>query len=273
MAVLNHTIVAAHDHQGSAAFMAEILGLPAPVILGPFALVQASEATSLDFVETDGAVTSQHYAFLVTEAEFDNMFARIRERKLRTGPTLASMSPVPSTRGTAAEASTSRTPTVTSLRSSPAPTAAAHDHRASAPARRSHRRGLNAPTTASSERTGEPLEVPLDRALVADLVCTHVERGGRGAVRARRRRLVGHDQVLAVRERWGFSYFTVFHHSLEAATPIVTRLGVCDQTTLRSFCPALTEHERITPLRRSAARSIGTAACPSTRRCGPVACR
>jgi hypothetical protein len=33
------------------------------------------------------------------------------------------------------------------------------------------------------------------------------------------------DQVLAVRERWGFSYFTVFHHSLEAATPIVTRLA------------------------------------------------
>ncbi len=82
MAVLNHTIVAAHDHQGSAAFMAEILGLPAPVILGPFALVQASEATSLDFVETDGAVTSQHYAFLVTEAEFDDIFARIREREL-----------------------------------------------------------------------------------------------------------------------------------------------------------------------------------------------
>jgi catechol 2,3-dioxygenase-like lactoylglutathione lyase family enzyme len=82
MAVLNHTIVAARDHQGSAAFMAEILGLPAPVILGPFAVVQASEATSLDFVETDGAVTSQHYAFLVTEAEFDDIFARIRAREL-----------------------------------------------------------------------------------------------------------------------------------------------------------------------------------------------
>jgi probable F420-dependent oxidoreductase len=33
------------------------------------------------------------------------------------------------------------------------------------------------------------------------------------------------DQLLAARERWGFSYFTVFHHSLEAATPIVTRLA------------------------------------------------
>jgi len=33
------------------------------------------------------------------------------------------------------------------------------------------------------------------------------------------------EQILAARERWGFSYFTVFHHSLEAATPIVTRLA------------------------------------------------
>ena len=82
MAVLNHTIVAAHDHRRSAAFMAEILGLPAPVNLGAFALVQASEATSLDFVETDGPVTSQHYAFLVTEAEFDEIFARIGDLDL-----------------------------------------------------------------------------------------------------------------------------------------------------------------------------------------------
>jgi catechol 2,3-dioxygenase-like lactoylglutathione lyase family enzyme len=82
MAILNHTIVAAHDHKGSAVFMSEILGLPPPVILGPFALVEASEATSLDFIESDGPVTPQHYAFLVTEAEFDEVFARIRGRGL-----------------------------------------------------------------------------------------------------------------------------------------------------------------------------------------------
>ena len=82
MPVLNHTIVAARDHTASATCMAEILGLPAPVMLGPFALVQASEATTLDFVGTDGPVTSQHYAFLVTEAEFDDIFARIRSRGL-----------------------------------------------------------------------------------------------------------------------------------------------------------------------------------------------
>ena len=82
MAVLNHTIVRAHDHTGSATFMAEILGLPAPVSLGHFAVVQASEATSLDFIHVDDAVTAQHYASLVTEAEFDEIFARIADRRL-----------------------------------------------------------------------------------------------------------------------------------------------------------------------------------------------
>jgi probable F420-dependent oxidoreductase len=33
------------------------------------------------------------------------------------------------------------------------------------------------------------------------------------------------DDLLAARERWGFSYFTVFLHSLEAVTPVVARLA------------------------------------------------
>ena len=82
MAVLNHTIVRAHDHTGSATFMAEILGLPAPVSLGHFAVVQASEATSLDFIHVDDAVTAQHYASLVTEAEFDEIYGRIVEQNI-----------------------------------------------------------------------------------------------------------------------------------------------------------------------------------------------
>ena len=37
---------------------------------------------SLDYVQADGIIVSQHYAFLVTELEFDAIFARIRERNL-----------------------------------------------------------------------------------------------------------------------------------------------------------------------------------------------
>jgi probable F420-dependent oxidoreductase len=33
------------------------------------------------------------------------------------------------------------------------------------------------------------------------------------------------DKVCAARERWGFSYFTVFQHSLGAVTPVVTQLA------------------------------------------------
>jgi catechol 2,3-dioxygenase-like lactoylglutathione lyase family enzyme len=80
---LDHTIVASVDHQASAAFMATILGLPDPVVLGPFAIVHVGDVTTLDFMAVDGPITSQHYAFLVTEAEFDAIFARILERDLR----------------------------------------------------------------------------------------------------------------------------------------------------------------------------------------------
>ena len=79
---LNHTIVAAHDKDSAAMFLIEILGLPAPLLLGPFAVVRVSDDTSLDYIDADGEITSQHYAFLVSEIEFDEIFARIRERRL-----------------------------------------------------------------------------------------------------------------------------------------------------------------------------------------------
>ena len=78
---LNHTIVSARDHSASARFLSEILGLSDPVHLGPFAIVQIGD-TSLDFMESGGKINTQHYAFLVTELEFDEIFARIRQRGL-----------------------------------------------------------------------------------------------------------------------------------------------------------------------------------------------
>jgi catechol 2,3-dioxygenase-like lactoylglutathione lyase family enzyme len=78
---LNHTIVAAYDKEASAIFLAEILGLQPPSLLGPFAAVQVDD-TSLDYADTAGEITSQHYAFLVSEIEFDQIFARVRERHL-----------------------------------------------------------------------------------------------------------------------------------------------------------------------------------------------
>ena len=79
---LNHTIVAARDRQTAAKFLTEVLGLPAPSLVGPFAVVRVSDDTSLDYVDTEGEITSQHYAFLVDESEFDEIFGRIRARGL-----------------------------------------------------------------------------------------------------------------------------------------------------------------------------------------------
>ena len=79
---LNHTIVSARDKRVSATFLAEMLGLDAPTAFGPFLVVQVDNDVSLDFADAGGPVTPQHYAFLVGEPEFDQIFGRIRERAL-----------------------------------------------------------------------------------------------------------------------------------------------------------------------------------------------
>ena len=81
-AKLNHTIIHSRDPHLAAAFMAEILGLPEPVPFGPFLVVNTGNQVSLDFLAAEGEPAMQHYAFLVTETEFDDIFARIEARKL-----------------------------------------------------------------------------------------------------------------------------------------------------------------------------------------------
>jgi catechol 2,3-dioxygenase-like lactoylglutathione lyase family enzyme len=78
----NHTILYAHDSEASATFLAGMLGLPAPARWGPFMVVKTDNGANLDFLDTDGEIAAQHYAFLVEEADFDAIFARIRAQKL-----------------------------------------------------------------------------------------------------------------------------------------------------------------------------------------------
>jgi len=79
---LNHTIVPARDALASARFLTEILGLEPPVRFGPFSTVTLSNRVTLDFQDWGGELPIEHYAFLVSESEFDRIFARIRERGL-----------------------------------------------------------------------------------------------------------------------------------------------------------------------------------------------
>lgn len=75
---LNHTIVWCHDKHKSSDFLAHILGRASPVPFYHFMVVELDNGVSLDFMEKDGEIARQHYAFLIDEGEFDTAFARIR---------------------------------------------------------------------------------------------------------------------------------------------------------------------------------------------------
>lgn len=74
---LNHTIVHARDKHATARHFTTLLGLPEHTTFGPFAVVQLANGVSLDIADDHGDPRPQHYAFLVTEAEFDAIHARI----------------------------------------------------------------------------------------------------------------------------------------------------------------------------------------------------
>lgn len=74
---LNHTIVWCSDKEKSSRFLAGILGRPEPATFMHFKVVELDNGASLDFMQKEGEVSRQHYAFLVPEEAFDPIFARI----------------------------------------------------------------------------------------------------------------------------------------------------------------------------------------------------
>lgn len=81
--VLNHTIVPARDKKAAARFFARIFGLKTERV-GYFAPVRLNEQTTLLF-DDDSSFESHHYAFHVSNAEFDAIFGRIKEAGLAYG--------------------------------------------------------------------------------------------------------------------------------------------------------------------------------------------
>ncbi|MEU8246704.1 VOC family protein [Nonomuraea sp. NPDC048916] len=79
---LNHTIVESTDRDRTAAFLTDVLGLRPAILFGPFRVVELGNGVSLDVVQTNGPVHAQHYAFLVSEEEFDQIWDRIKDRGL-----------------------------------------------------------------------------------------------------------------------------------------------------------------------------------------------
>ena len=82
---LNHTIVPAHDKKASARFYADLFGFEYEGSFGHFEPVRInSQALTLDFDNRDN-FQPQHYAFKVSEAEFDTIFGRVKDLGLTFG--------------------------------------------------------------------------------------------------------------------------------------------------------------------------------------------
>jgi extradiol dioxygenase family protein len=79
---LNHTIVHSIDRHASAQFLVDLLGLKQPTTYGPFVVVELGNGVTLDFADDFEIPHPQHYAFLVSEQEFDEIKARIIDRGL-----------------------------------------------------------------------------------------------------------------------------------------------------------------------------------------------
>ncbi len=108
--MLNHTIVPARDKVAAARFFADLFGLRVGGEDGHFAPVRVNEGFTLLF-DQDDAFESHHYAFHVSEAEFDAIFARVKKAGLAYGSAPGASTTASSTIGAAGAASTSRTRT------------------------------------------------------------------------------------------------------------------------------------------------------------------
>jgi len=81
---LDHTIVPAHDKEATARWFAEIMVLEYKGPWGHFAPVKIDEYLSLDFDSNENFQTS-HYAFLVTDPEFDAILKRVQDNEIVYG--------------------------------------------------------------------------------------------------------------------------------------------------------------------------------------------
>ncbi len=80
---LNHTIVHCRDKHASARWYQDILGVDTSKSFGPFRVMELDNGVSLDLMDHGpGDIASEHYAFLVSEDAFDEIFGRIRDRDL-----------------------------------------------------------------------------------------------------------------------------------------------------------------------------------------------
>ncbi|MFQ5933348.1 MAG: VOC family protein [Dehalococcoidia bacterium] len=81
---LDHTIVPAHDKVAAAEWFAKIFGLKYEGPTGHFAPIKVNDTLTLDFDNADN-FDSHHYAFHISEEDFDSIFGRIKEEGIPYG--------------------------------------------------------------------------------------------------------------------------------------------------------------------------------------------
>lgn len=81
---LDHTIVPAKDKAASARFFADIFGLAVTPGHGHFAQVRINEGLTFDFGDEPDPRPA-HYAFHISDADFDAIFARVQSRGIPYG--------------------------------------------------------------------------------------------------------------------------------------------------------------------------------------------
>jgi catechol 2,3-dioxygenase-like lactoylglutathione lyase family enzyme len=81
---LNHTIVPSFDNVESARFYENLFGFKFVKEWGHFAVVKVSPTLTLDF-QTKEKFSSIHYAFKVSDEQFDLIFSRIKNSDIKYG--------------------------------------------------------------------------------------------------------------------------------------------------------------------------------------------
>lgn len=85
MATLDHLILKVNDLEASVRFYVDVMGFSDAGRDGPFTVIKAGPDCQLQLAPW-GTPGMEHYAFAVTPAEFDAIFARIRAAGLGYGP-------------------------------------------------------------------------------------------------------------------------------------------------------------------------------------------
>ena len=81
---LNHTIVPCFDKVESAKFYSRVFGFEYIGAFFRFIVVRVNDTLCLDF-DNKETFTSTHYAFKVSDQEFDDIFGRIKAENIKYG--------------------------------------------------------------------------------------------------------------------------------------------------------------------------------------------